>query len=284
MNRVLGLIFCAAGLWGQQATIRVYSEFDRLNASGQVIDSLPGRDPLEILSPAVVRNAFTSFHVAVTARPGILYWFAVQTNPPNTFRIRVYKELPARGVLSPVLDELREEPKPEFFLAVMPDAAEHTMTDVYLLDIWTPPDTPVGTVRLEVMVKEAYWAVAPMEVRVLPARVPHLASRVCCDSLPEAGQPGDRFAWAALLTGFAGGPLPPLPAPATVRSVIRRNAIQDAALIRTLTAESRRALFDRVWPLIFERSTPHLLRFRTPAEAYLPIRRLIFNTAAGSKR
>ncbi len=83
---------CALGLWGQHANLRIYSELERLNAAGDLIDNTSGRTPQEIISPAVAGNSFTSFHVAVTARPGVLYWFAVQSNPPDVFRIKVYKE------------------------------------------------------------------------------------------------------------------------------------------------------------------------------------------------
>ena len=82
------MAFCTGILSAQSIKVRIYSEFDRLNTAGEAFETIPGRI-LSKISPAVVRNGYTSFHVAVTARPGVLYWFAVQTNPAETFRIRV---------------------------------------------------------------------------------------------------------------------------------------------------------------------------------------------------
>jgi hypothetical protein len=265
MGRILCIVVCALRLCGQQAELRIYSEFDRLNTSGELIDAVPGRTPQEIISPAVARNAFTSFHVAVTGRPGILYWFAIQSNPPNAFGIRLYKELPPAG--SSILDELREEQKPSYFLAVMPASG----AEVYLLDIWTPADAPVRTVRLEVLVKEAYWVVAPMEVRVQRATVPPLDPQVCCVSLPSADHPSASFAWEALWKGFTGARLPFIPAPANVRAAIRRNAVQDAALIRSLPVFQRDMLLDRLLFDTMQSSTPG---------SYPTVRRLIYKLAS----
>ena len=265
MGRILCITICALRLSGQHAELRIYSEFDRLNTSGELVEAVPGRAPQEIISPAVARNAFTSFHVAVTGRPGILYWFAIQSNPPNVFGIRVYKESPAPS--SSVLDELREEPKPTYFLGVMPDSG----TQVYLLDIWSPAVAPVRTVRLEVLVKEAYWVVAPMEVRIQRATVPRLNPQVCCVSLPTADHPAESFAWEPLLMGFTQAPLRFIPAPVNVRAVIRRNAMQDAALVRSLPISEQRILLDRVLSDTMRSFTPGL---------YPAVRRLIYKLAS----
>jgi hypothetical protein len=276
MTRILWMTVCAFHLCGQHAELRIYSEFDRLNAAGELIENVPGRTPQEIISPGVIRNGFTSFHIAVTARPGILYWLAIQSNPPNVFGIRVYKESAPASSL--VMDELREEAKPTYFLGVM----SATGKDVFLLDLWTPVDAPVRTVRLEVLVKEAYWVVAPMEVRVLPARAPNLDTRVCCAAGSSAEQTADSFAWEALLSAFTDVPLRSIPSPVTVRSVIRRNAIQDAAVIRTLPLSERRTLLNRVVPDLMLRYASGLLSFDTSADVYLPVRRLVFRLASGT--
>ena len=166
-----------------------------------------------------------------------------------------------------MLDELREEPKPSYFLGVMPASG----TEVYLLDIWTPAGAPVRTVRLEVLVKEAYWVVAPMEVRVQRATVPHLDPQVCCVSLPAADHPAESFAWEALMKGFTQAPLRFLPAPVNVRSVIRRNGVQDAALLRSLPVSEQTMLLDRVLSDTMQSFTPGL---------YPAFRRLIYKLAS----
>lgn len=276
----IAVALCAGALAAQSIRIRIYSEFDRLNAAGGLVETTPGRDPLEILSPAVVRNGYATFHVAVTARPGVLYWFAVQSNPPEAFRIRVYKESPGRGSAALVMDHLTEEAKPLYFLGIMPDSPGPTATDVYLLDIRVPRDMPVGTIRLEAMVKEAYWTVAPMEVRVLPARVPDLDWQFRIPEMPRSEEPADTFAWDTLLTGFTDSQLPSISPSVDVRSVIRRNAIQDAALIRSLGPMTRQELLSRIFTLLTLTSPTGFLRPTTSAEVYLPIRRLIYTSAS----
>lgn len=276
MGRVVSLFFCAVCLWGQHAELRIYSEFERFNAAGDLIDNTPGRTPPEIISPAVVRNSFTSFHVAVTARPGILYWFAVQSNPADVFGIKVYKE--SASPPSSILDELHEEAKPSYFLGQMSANGK----DVYLLDIWTPPNADVRTVRFEVLVKEAYWVVAPMEIRIQAARVPELNLAVCCDSLPAPDQPSDVFAWEALLTGFTGARQSFIASPATVRSVIHRNAMQDTALIAALKPVEQRMLMERVLADLMRIYTSGLIRFTSGGDAYLAIRRLVMKLASDS--
>jgi len=274
------MAFCTGILSAQSIKVRIYSELDRLNAAGETFETLAGRDPLEIISPAVVRNGYTSFHVAVTARPGVLYWFAVQTNPPEAFRIRVYKESPDRASSSLVMDQLTEEPKPLYLLAIMPDASGSTATDVYLLDIWTPRNVSVGTVRLEAMVKEAYWVVAPMEVRILPARVPDLDWQMSLPFMPAPEKAADIIAWNALLKDFTDQPLPSISPPVNVRSVVRRNAVQDAALVRSLTLADRQELFRRIFSVLTLQSPPGYLRALSSADRYLPIRRFIYTSAS----
>jgi hypothetical protein len=277
MGRIACFFVCALCLWGQHAELRIYSEFERLNAAGDLIDNTPGRTPQEIISPGVARNSFTSFHVAVTARPGILYWFAVQSNPPNVFGIKVYKE--SASSPSSVLDELHEEAKPSYFLGQMSANGR----DVYLLDIWTPPDARVRTVRFEVLVKEAYWVVAPMEIRIQAARVPELNLSLCCDSLPAPDQPSDVFAWEALLMGFTGARQSFIVSPATVRSVIHRNSIQDAALIGALRPTEQKMLMERALADLMGIYTSGLIRFMSGGDAYLTMRRLVLKLASDSR-
>lgn len=79
-------------------TIRVYSEFQRIDPFGKVVAADAGAavQPREILSPAVVRNAFASFHVAVTAPVGTEFTLYEGQNPEGSFRVSVYKEVFAR--------------------------------------------------------------------------------------------------------------------------------------------------------------------------------------------
>ena len=85
---VIGFLF-AALLRAQDVDLHLYSEFQRIQPDGRVVDADRADVPQEIISPALIRNGFTTFHVSVTGRPRILYWLAIQTNPPNVFRIHV---------------------------------------------------------------------------------------------------------------------------------------------------------------------------------------------------
>src|SRR5262249_23850974 len=109
----------------------------------------------------------------------------------------------------------------------------------YLLDIWAPPDTPAGTARVEVQMKVGTWTIYPMEVRILPARVPAIVA--AADALPPIEQWSGEAVMAPLL-GFlgkkGGAPARATAAPRTLREAIRRNAEQDMALARRLDASA----------------------------------------------
>ena len=69
------------------------------------------------------------------------------------------------------------------------------------------------TVRFEVLVKEAYWVVAPMEIRIQEARVPEREHRSLLRFPFRSNRSPDGVAWEALLTAFTG---------ANRRSLLRR--------------------------------------------------------------
>ena len=50
------------------------------------------RNPREILSPAVARNAYFSLQIAVTAPPNTNYFLYVLTNPGDLFGVKLYQE------------------------------------------------------------------------------------------------------------------------------------------------------------------------------------------------
>src|SRR5437660_9404983 len=87
---LIGLIG-AARLAAQ--TLEVHSEFLRVNPQGEIlpIDTTP--KPREILSPALVRNGFATFHVVVRSPRVTNFFLFVATNPKDVFRITIYKEV-----------------------------------------------------------------------------------------------------------------------------------------------------------------------------------------------
>jgi hypothetical protein len=263
--RALASALCAV-IFPTSATaieLRVYSEFQRVDPYGRVLDADRAEKPRELLSPAISRNAYTSFHVVVTGPPETMYFLAVQANPADVLRWRLYEEKFVTAGGGWVPDTLQEARPPYF--GVLPDAAAAIpgqTARVYLLDIWAPWNAPVGKVRLEVLAKTDYWRVWPMEVRVLPAIVPEMPALEAAPDLPELEMPADTAARRAL----ARKPAAP-PEPSTVRGVIWRNAAQDAAIAATLDL-----------PL----SAPE--RGEAGAESYLRIRDRLYREASRAER
>ena len=105
------------------------------------------------------------------------------------------------------------------------DAAIPQQTAITLwLDIWVPEKTPVGRMRIQAVLKSGnQWIIYPMEVRVMEAVVPRLEWK------PGPVAPVNERADASICTSSAGEPS----LPDTIRQIIRRNALQDAALARS---------------------------------------------------
>lgn len=276
MDRFLAGFLVAFLLQAQDLDLQLHSEFQRIQPDGSIVKADRAEVPQEIISPALIRNGFTTFHVAISGRPRILYWLAIQTNPANVFRIRVYRE---ENGANGIPDRLVEEVKPLYFLGVMPDLPIERTTQVYLIDVWTPRDTPVDRVRFEVLVKTGEWVVAPMEVRVIAARVPDFPEKDCCGILPESDRPADTAAWPVLFAALAGGTSPLPSISGTVRSVILRNAMQDAALVQSFDAPTRAKLLDRAWPAMFGRLPLGPASLQSDGEAYLALRQQIWKIA-----
>jgi len=263
MSLFPAVLFLAASLSAQ--TLKIHSEFQRFDPFGQVLPMDRALGPREILSPAVARNAFASFHVALTAPPRTNYFYSVQTSPPGIFRIRLYRERFIRYGAQWIPDILEEERDPYFGFGALPDPQANIpgqTTQVYLLDIWVPPQVTPGTVRLEFLVKTAFWRVAPLEVRVLPVTMPDQNPSLIPVPLSPPEQPADANAWQAL------GAVPALLQLPSVRSIIWRNAQQDAALAGP-------ALFHQIWQAAAQRSL-------TGPESYLKLRDLAFQVGRAS--
>ncbi|MCS7023567.1 MAG: hypothetical protein NZV14_02115 [Bryobacteraceae bacterium] len=219
----------------EEIQLRVFSEFQRIDPFGAVIDLDRAPKPREILSPAVIRNGHFSLHVAVTAPPKSMYFLAVQMYPPEAFRWKLYEEKFAFDGQRWIPDALEELSPPYFGVVPDPDQAiEGQNTCVYLLDVFVPADLPPGKVRLEVLAKFDRWRMWPMEVRILGARIADLAQGPLTVVLPPPTAPADAAARAAL-SSYASNRQEVAPALVrSLRSVVWRNAWQDLALARQL--------------------------------------------------
>jgi len=222
-------------------SLRVLSEFQRVDPFGDVVPVDRTPQPREILSPGVARNAFASFHVVVTAPEREPFFVYVQTNPADVFQISLYKELYVKTENGWIPDALEPVKLPAFdTLPYLPLPIPGQNTVSYWMDIWVPAETTVQRVRLEVLLKIGRgWIEYPMEVRVMPAVAPTVQER------QVAFPPATARAAAAVDGPFRNflcnerekGQEERL----TVRRLIHRNAVQDLALARAAQGQDLRA-------------------------------------------
>jgi hypothetical protein len=226
-------------------TLQIYSELQRVDPFGAIVAPDRGSRPREILSPPAPRNGFVSLHVAVSVPPGSNYFLYVVPIPRDACLVTLYKEhftKTAAGWIPDALEPVQRLP----YFGAMPDPAEQVPgqnTRVYLLDLWIPPQAQPPGFRLEVQLKTGAWLVSPMEVRVLPITVP-AHSGAARRPLPPIEEPADAAARAPLEDYFAGITESKEIDIDSVRAVIRRNAVQDAALARSLDRDALRKLWD----------------------------------------
>ena len=120
MSRLLIVIVFAIPLASQ--TLEIHSEFLRVDPWGRILSSDATPDPKEILSPAVVRNGFASFHIVVRSSR-MNYFLFVGTNPPDVIRTALYKEefVERGGTWFP--DALKPARLPDFGVIPDPEAS-----------------------------------------------------------------------------------------------------------------------------------------------------------------
>ncbi len=191
-------------------SLRLYSEFQRIDPFGNVVTADRGQASREIISPGIARGGYFTLHVAVTGAPKAMFFLAVQANPPDVLRWKLYREQYTRKGEEWVPEGLTEL-RPPYFSTLASPEIENQTTQSYLVDVFVPAETAPGRLRLEVLAKTDTWWICPMEVRVLPAVIP----------------PHD------------------VPAAATISAVLRRNARQDEELAKRNPGLCSGALGDR---------------------------------------
>jgi hypothetical protein len=249
-------LLSAAALHAQ--SLDIYPEFRRVDPFGAVVAADRALAPREILSPAVARNGFASFHIVVSLPPLETYLLYVAPNPATACRVALYKEHFVKTAQGWVPDTLVEVTHlPDF--GVMPDPDEHIEgqnTRLYLLDLWIPPNADIARFRLEVQMKVADWIVRPMELRVVPARIPDIPEAAAVERAPDLPAPewgADAAALQAIHEYLAGTKLRVDSHPLTVRGIIRRNAVQDMALAGSMDSSLagpdalERRVLDLLW-------------------------------------
>ncbi|MBK9169828.1 MAG: hypothetical protein IPM24_20540 [Bryobacterales bacterium] len=224
-------------------SLRVYSEFRRIDPFGRILRADQGGTVREVLSPAVARNAYASWLAAVTMPPGKPFHFYVAQNPDDRLRLTIYRARyeQHRGEWIPdrleKIEGLRAGVGPET------PVVEGQTAHLFWIDAWVAADTPPERLRVEAQVfVDDRWIIYPMEVRVESARVPMTMNRFVRPApLTAPATAQTEGPWSRHVCGAdpekANGPLSP-----SIRRFLQRNAMQDAAL-----AAERKDFWDREW-------------------------------------
>jgi hypothetical protein len=205
------LLVMSAPFAARAQPLRVYSEFAQIDAGGRV--TAPA-EPREILSPAIVRNGFTSFQVVVDVPQGTPYQLYIAQNPENAVEVTLYRETG---------DRLERVSQP----------VSGNATQIFWMDVWTARDAPVQRIKVEPQLHvNNDWVIYPMEARVTEAVVP--------DGTPSGGS----LAATEVMRAYLCRPID-VTASGTVSapSLRFRNAQQDVSLARTGSKAELQKLF-----------------------------------------
>ena len=234
----IAFVGAAASVFPQLPSVKVYSELQRIDASGKVVSAdrprRAGVGPREILSPALARNAHAVFHIAVTVPAGVDFTLYVGQNPDGFLGVTLYKEVYLKRGAEWIPDGL--EPVKLPYTGRLPDADRPMLeqtTVSFLMDLWVPPGTEVRRTKVEPEIwVDGQWINYPMEVRIVSATVPeHKDSGV---PLATVEQPSDSAARAALRSYLCGATPGDYATRGNIRWMLLRDALQDMALARSL--------------------------------------------------
>lgn len=216
----------AAALGASAQRITVFSEFQRPRPDGEIVavDRVASRR--EILSPAMVRNGWTTLLFTVEAPAGESYTIYVAQNPDAMAKVQIYQleYLDRGGEWIP--DGLKPVEQP-----VQAVLSERQRSQGYLLDLFLPASTPVERFRLEIQLHAGgRWTIYPMEMRPMETLAP--AAPPLRGVLPPVEARADEAVRLALRGALCGnGELPPVELN-SLRAVILRNALQDLGIAR----------------------------------------------------
>lgn len=273
--------------------VRVYTEFERIDPFGNIVAIDQAEAPREVLSPALARNAWTTFQVVV-GPAGEPYTLFIAQNPEHTVDVRLYRATFARHGEAWLPDRLEPVAMAENGAvgAIERQVPGQTVL-VYWMDVWVRPEARVERFRLEVQLKVGErWTIYPMEVRVQAARPLAQPAPTGAPAgpgpQPAVEAPSSAAALAVMRAFVCGGGAPATEeqAPSTIRALIRRNALQDQSLARSLQpALGRAAVAEGMLAAVGARDPASWCRDpKTPpelgAEWYLRVRDYLYKAAS----
>ncbi len=252
---VLLLAAALLAMPGASQTLNVYSEFAQIDAQGNVVAP---ETPREILSPALVRNGFTTFQVVVQAPPDMSWVLRIGQNPEKAADVALYRNV-------------------EKHLEFSAEPVAGKGTDIFWMDVRVAKDAPVRRIKVEPVVEvKGEWVTYPMEMRVRENIVPDGPPLVLDPTATPAPQPAQAVPPERLRAYLCGPSQPSEPVRVlagrfralTADDLHSRNSEQDVAMASQLSAVNRDEL--RKW------MGGCAARASTDPEAYLRVRDYFF--------
>jgi hypothetical protein len=212
---------------GQDVT--VYSEFTRIDPFGQPVRADRGsKPPREILSPAIARNAFASFHVVVSGRSGDSFTLQIAQNPDDAVHVTVYRERYVQVGNEWIPDAL-EPVKLPLESRIGEGGVPSQTAQAFWLDVFPDREAPVRRIKVEPQVNIGDgWLRYPMEVRVTEAALGSDSQKRRASGAEDVSQSSASSAFAVWSAALCGSAEKKNSEPAlSIRNFIARNALQD---------------------------------------------------------
>lgn len=227
------LLAALSALSAAAQSIHVYTEMQRIDPFGKVIaaDRNKSGRSREVLSPAMGRNTHASFHIAVEPPQGTPYWLYIGLNPDDVVQVNLYKEIFELRNGHWVPDKLVKVDLP--YNGLVPEKHIPGQTvEVFLLDVFVPRDAEVRRMKIEPQLWiPDRWITYPMEARIVTRQL--LSQPPNKGLVAPIDSPADSTYRAVFSATFCSSTENnPPDSPLTIRSLLLRNARQDAALVQ----------------------------------------------------
>lgn len=164
-------VLCA---WASGQLLHVGSEFVRYTPTGEIFPQDKVANPVEALSPPLVRGVWNSFRIVVEVEPGAVFRLYTAQNPENAMQTRIFREVVTKD--SRGWQIARREFTPQPFRNNPASAGEAGKTQTaytFWLDVRPPADYPAERLKLEAQILlDGQWFIHPMEIRVIDLDLP----------------------------------------------------------------------------------------------------------------